>query len=153
MDSQQVEIAGRNLLVTQLVRDGLEVARPERDHGVDLIAYLDLDETGGGFVAVPIQMKAATASAFSIFAKYEKFARLLLAYVWHVDEPEAACTYALSYAEALAVADAMRWTGTASWARGGYSMSRPSKRLRELLEPYRMAPGDWRRKVTALGAR
>jgi hypothetical protein len=27
-----------------LVRDGLEVARPERDRGVDLITYLDLEK-------------------------------------------------------------------------------------------------------------
>jgi hypothetical protein len=39
VDSQTVEIIGRNFLVSQLVRDGVEVARPERDHGIDLIAY------------------------------------------------------------------------------------------------------------------
>jgi hypothetical protein len=30
-DSQIVEIVGRNWLVTELYRSGLEVARPERD--------------------------------------------------------------------------------------------------------------------------
>lgn len=38
LDSQSVEIIGRNFLVSQLVADGLEVTRPERDRGVDLIA-------------------------------------------------------------------------------------------------------------------
>ena len=37
MDSQATEIVGRNYLVSQLVRDDLEVAKPERDRGVDLI--------------------------------------------------------------------------------------------------------------------
>src|ERR1035441_207094 len=99
MDTQTVEIIGRNYLISQLVRDGLEVARPERDHGVDLIAYLDLDETGGGFVACPIQMKAATARSFSLAKKSEKFSRLLLAHVWHVHVPDDACAYVLTYAE------------------------------------------------------
>ena len=91
MDGQTVEIIGRNYLVSMLVRDGLEVARPERDRGVDLIAYLDLEKTGGSFTACPIQMKAATRSSFSLFQKYTKFSRLLLAYVWHVQNPDEAC--------------------------------------------------------------
>jgi hypothetical protein len=106
-DTQTTEIIGLNWLVSELVRDGLEVARPERDHGIDLIAYLDLDETGGGFVACPIQMKAATTEAFAISAKYAKFSRLLLVYVWHVDSFERACAFALSYSEAVDVADVM----------------------------------------------
>jgi len=44
MDGQTVEIIGRNYLVSMLVRDGLEVARPERARGVDLITYLDLEK-------------------------------------------------------------------------------------------------------------
>jgi len=87
LDAQTVEIVGRNLLVSLLARDGLEVARPERDRGVDLIAYLDLDEESGRFAACPIQMKAATSRSFSLMRKYEKFPQLLLAYIWHVDDP------------------------------------------------------------------
>jgi hypothetical protein len=151
MDAQAVEIIGRNFLVSQLVRDGLEVARPERDHGVDLIAYLDLDATGGGFTACPIQMKAATTSSFSLFQKYTRFSRLLLAYVWHVREPDMACAFALSYSEAFAVAEQMGWTRTLSWQRSGYSTTRPSKRLLDLLKPYLMSTGDWKRKVDQVG--
>jgi hypothetical protein len=106
MDSQTVEIIGRNYLVSMLVSDGLEVARPERDRGVDLIAYLDLDEAGR-FVACPIQMKAATTASFSLSSKYERIAQLLLAYVWCANDPDQACTYALRYDEAKSVADQM----------------------------------------------
>jgi len=53
MDSQTVEIIGRNYLVSRLVSDGLEVARPERDRGVDLIAYLDLDEADASCCSSP----------------------------------------------------------------------------------------------------
>ena len=109
MDAQSVEIVGRNYLVSQLVRDGLEVARPERDRGVDLIACLDLDETGGGFVACPIQMKAASARQFGVARKYEKFSKLLFAYVWNVHEPGKACTYALTFPKRLV--SPKRWAG------------------------------------------
>ena len=57
LDSQQVELIGRNLLIAQLVADGLEVAVPTRDRGVDLIVYSDREEHGR-FVAKPIQLKA-----------------------------------------------------------------------------------------------
>jgi len=33
-DSQATEIVGRSWLTSQLYRAGIEVARPERDHGV-----------------------------------------------------------------------------------------------------------------------
>lgn len=146
MDGQSVEIIGRNFLVSQLVADGLEVARPERDRGVDLIAYLDLDEAGR-FVACPIQMKAATAASFSLFRKYERIAQLLLVYVWNAQEPGRARAYALRYSEAKAVADEMGWTRTESWRRGGYSTTRPSRRLQGLLDPFLMGSGAWHRRV------
>lgn len=38
LDPQQVEIIGRNWLVGELGRAGLEVADPVRDKGVDLLA-------------------------------------------------------------------------------------------------------------------
>jgi len=146
-----VEIIGRSYLVSMLVSDGLEVARPERDRGVDLIAYLDLDEAGR-FVACPIQLKAATTASFSLFSKYERIAQLLLAYVWYPNDPGQACAYALRYDEAKSVADQMDWTRTESWrARGWYSTTRPSRRLQTLLEPYRMGAGDWRCKVQEAG--
>jgi hypothetical protein len=133
-----------------LVVDGLEVARPERDRGVDLIAYLDLDEAGR-FVACPIQMKAATIASFSVFSKYERIAQLLLVHVWYANDPDQACAYALRYDEAESVADQMGWTGTDSWHRGGYTTTRPSRRLQAILAPYRMGPGEWRRKVQEAG--
>ena len=150
MDSQTVEIIGRNYLVSLLVSDGLEVARPERDRGVDLIAYLDLDEAGR-FVACPIQMKTATTASFSLHRKYERIAQLLLVYVWYASDPAQACAYALRYDEANSVADEMGWTLTESWNRGGYSTTRPSERLLTLLAPYRMRAGYWRRKVQEAG--
>ena len=39
VDSQLIEIIGRNRLINELLRGGLEVATPLRDRGIDLIAY------------------------------------------------------------------------------------------------------------------
>ena len=42
MDTQTIEILGRNRLVNELLVAGLEVAIPLRDRDIDLIAYIDL---------------------------------------------------------------------------------------------------------------
>jgi len=135
----------------ELLRDGLEVALPERDRGIDLIAYVDLDQSGGSFVARPIQMKARTSPAFSVASKYERFPSLLLAYLWNVDQPHDLEAYFMTYEEAVIIAGRMGWTETASWKGGLYRMSPPSVQLCELLQPHRMAPGKWRAKVIQSG--
>lgn len=148
LDSQQIELIGRSLLISELLRDGIEVALPERDRGIDLIAYVDLDEAHGTFLARPIQLKARTTPAFSIAPKYERFPGLLLAYLWNVDRPSALEAFCLTYAEALGIAQEMGWTETKSFREGGlYRMSPPSTRLLALLERHRMSPGRWRAKI------
>jgi len=77
MDTQIVEILGRQRLVAELLRDGLEVAMPARDRGVDLVAYADLSQQVASFAARPIQMKASSTSAFGVFRKYERVADLI----------------------------------------------------------------------------
>lgn len=147
MDTQITEILGRNRLIDELLLAGLEIAIPARDRGVDLIAYVDLESKVSGFVAFPIQMKAASSRAFSIDRKYSKIANLILAYVWGLQEPEHAVTYALTYSEAVAVAEAMGWTKTDSWTKGKYSTSAPSKKLCDLLRPYKMSPAAWWQRI------
>jgi hypothetical protein len=142
-DSQVVELLGRHRLIGELLRDGLEVAVPVRDRGIDLIAYADLSKQVARFASSPIQMKAATTSAFSVDQKYARIADLILAYVWHVDEPREAVTFALRYADAVAIAEKMGWIKTASWQQGCYTTTSPSTRLRGLLEEHRMKSGDW----------
>jgi hypothetical protein len=153
LDTQQVELIGRNLLVSVLLRDGLEVARPERDRGVDVIAYIDLPDSGGWFIACPIQMKAYSAAGFSVESKYGRFPGLLIAHLWNVAEPSAFESYCLTYPESLDVAERMAWTATASWKTGAYSTTNPSRRLRALLQKYRMEPGGWAAKVQSASAR
>ena len=149
MDTQTIEILGRNRLVDELLVAGLEVAMPLRDRGIDLIAYVDLAAVASKFAAVPIQMKAASKRAFSIDRKYAKISNLVLVYVWGLRSPEHAESFALTYPEALAIAKALKWTKTSiSWGeKGKYSTSHPSKELCELLAPYNMSSDSWRKKI------
>lgn len=145
LDSQQIELIGRNLLIAALMADGLEVAVPQRDRGVDLLVYSDLDE-GGQFLARPIQLKTSSKQAFGFDAKYTKFHDLLLAYVWNVDAgADRVEMFCLSQDEARAIGSAMDWDKTASWAKGQYTTSRPSTKLLALLAEHRMESGSWKR--------
>jgi hypothetical protein len=146
----QVELAGRSWLTGQLVRSGLEVARPERDRGIDLIVYRDrADEGDQRFTAYPIQMKAAMSEVFSLDPKYEYIPRLIMVYVWHLWKSSKTICYAMTYPEALQIAEEMGYTKTASWMTGakthkrGYSTTKPSKRLKLLLRSHLMTPRKW----------
>src|SRR5688572_380270 len=105
MDSQLLEIAGRHRLVEQLLEAGIEVSLPIRDHGIDLIAYIDLDSDSKRFLSVPIQMKAASQAIFSINQRYSRFPDLLLAYVWYANNPAKTVVYVMTQAEAMRIGD------------------------------------------------
>ena len=133
-DTQIIEILGRNWLVNSLFGAGIEVARPERDKGIDLIAYA-ID--GDLFRAVPIQVKAASERAFSVDRKYDRFANLLIVYVWNLQAQIATEAYAMTYPEVVEVVKHMGWV----WdGQSRYSTSNPARKLVALLEPYRMTP-------------
>ncbi len=141
LDTQQVEVLGRNLLITTLVSSGLEVARPERDRGVDLIAYLDL--AGEAFFALPLQMKAATQRVVSVDKKYERLPWLHIVYAWSVRDPAQAQFFCLSPTEALALATRLGWTETNAWTRDGrYATNAPSARVLEALQPHEMRTAE-----------
>lgn len=147
MDTQHVELLGRNLLVGELLRSDLEVALPMRDRGVDLVVYADLSKKVKSFAAVPIQLKASTARSFSVDKKYERISNLLLVHVWHVNDGQEPVFYALRYPEAVKVLEQMGYADTPSWGRGGYSTSNPSRKLCEKLAPYKMDQSQWWEKI------
>ena len=146
MDSQIVELLGRHVLINQLLDAELEVAQPVRDHGVDLIAYVD---RGPKFAARPIQFKACRHQGFSIAEKYATFPDLLLAYVWNVEAHAKQETFAMSYQEAYGVAEEMGWTTTQSWQENHiYTTTAPGAKLCGLLERYSMTCDKWWQAVT-----
>lgn len=151
-DTQNVELAGRNLLATSLQLAGVEVARPERDHGIDLIVYLDKDI----FQAVPIQVKVSSEENFGAWPRYSEFPQLVLVFIWHVhDKPR---FFALTQDDSIRIAETMGWTKTRSWkgeasVPKGYSTRSPSAELRALLDQHEVkSPADWKR-VLFPGAR
>jgi len=148
MDTQIIELLGRNKLISEILRSGLEVALPERDRGIDLITYTDFSDKSDFFIAKPIQMKASTKEVFGIWKKYSKFNDLIIAYIWYIEEEDKSITYALTYGEAFEICKKMGWSETISWKQnGGYSTTKPSKKLKELLEPYKMNSNKWKGKI------
>ena len=146
-DTQLLEIVGRHRLIERLLAAGVEVAIPARDRGVDLIAYLDLDQQQGKFLAVPIQMKAAAGAIFAVNQKYWKFPELLIAYVWNANSLRECEIFVATQAEACRIADEMGYTKTASWQKGAYVVTRPSPRLIEKLDQFRVSDTEWLRRL------
>jgi len=133
--------------MSQLQQAGIEVARPERDRGVDLIAYLEFPQ----FIACPIQLKVSSKSAFCVYR--EKHRGMLLVYVWHVQDSSKTVALAMTWKEAEAIAQKMGWAAKPSYRKPkGYwrvptvnmnSRKQSVRTLCSLLERYRMTPGDW----------
>ena len=146
MDTQVIELVGRNRLVNELLEGGIEVALPLRDRGIDLLVYLDRGDDLEQFIAVPIQLKVSSGSRFTVQQKYSSFPNLLMVYLWGIGTNEVAETIALTQPEAVSIADAIGWTKTASWENGMYTATISAK-LRALLEPYRITPPEWRAKL------
>jgi hypothetical protein len=150
-DTQITALAGLHYLISQLLDGGVEVAEPVRDHGIDLIAYVDQMETSGQFFACPIQLKTNQDARFSLYRKYEKFPNLLMVYAWNISGDTRAL-YALTYYEAKELLQkgtkGKDHTKSNSWTKenGGYHV-RASPAWQKLLEPYQMKSGQWREKI------
>lgn len=135
-----MEILGRSILKTELIRAGLEVATPERDNGIDLVVYRW--RLPGDFVAVPIQMKASSNFSFGIDRKYARIPRLVLSFVVGI-ESGANRIISLTYDEALDVASRLGWTRTPSWIDGGkYVRQKESRELARCLAPFTVSRWD-----------
>lgn len=141
LDSQQIESLGRAALTAALVGDGLEVAQPTRDAGIDLLAF-----TVKPWKVIPIQMKVATGAGFSVQRKYDRIPNLVMVYIWNARSADQVEFYAMSFRDARRIAGILGWTKTASWRKGGgYTTTRPSRRVKEAIAQHRMSPGRWRR--------
>jgi len=143
LDSQQIEIIGKQLVIANLLAANLEVAVPIRDHGIDLIAFQDRAEDGL-FKACPLQLKTASDAIFGLDSKYQHFTGLRIVFVWNAKEPSDARLFALTYDEAEKVMAKMQYDQTGSWAKGRYITTRPSEKLREMLGQFELkSPSEW----------
>lgn len=140
-----MELLGRNRLIGELLKAGIEVAIPIRDRGTDLILYLDKDFAHGRFSGVPLQIKCSTQSGFGIHKKYESFPDLVIVHLWNVESLTEYRSFATTYSDSLAIAERTGWTKTRSWTqKGGYDCTKPGKQLRELLQPFEMNAERWK---------
>jgi hypothetical protein len=144
MDTQQIGIIGKHILIANLLAANLEVAEPIRDHGIDLIVYQD-DADDGNFVACPIQLKTSSSSIFSLNKKYKHFPKLRIVYVWGAENPFDAQIFALTYQEAESVLVEMKYSESPTWQNKEiYTQTRPSPELKRVLERFRVkSPGEW----------
>jgi hypothetical protein len=140
-DTGAVELAGRSILVNELLAAGVEVASPVRDRGFDIIAYLD----NGSFKARPIQLKASSGSGLGIDAKYDRFPDLVHVFLWQVIDGAPSPIFALRQDDIYKIATASGWLETESWRKDKrYSRRNIGKALLELMAPYRMRRERWR---------
>jgi hypothetical protein len=147
LDKQQVEVIGRNVVTNQLLREGIEVAEPVRDRGVDLVAYRPKEE-GEAFQARPLQLKVASDRDFSVYQKYAAFNDMVVVYVWRVAYDDGPEVYALTTQETLDVAERRGWTDTNTWqTKQQYNDTTVTGPTQEAVDPYRIRPGEWRAKL------
>ena len=151
LDSQQVEIVGKQIVIANLIAAGLEVAEPIRDRGIDLIAFRD-GIAGGQFIARPLQIKTSSGESFELDKKYRPFDSLRIVEVWLPEPiiPNEAKLFSFTYDEAERVLNQMGYNMTKSWndpakpLQGRYR-TRAGKQLKAILErEFRInRPEDW----------
>jgi hypothetical protein len=144
MDTQQIEIIGKHILIANLLAANLEVAEPIRDHGIDLIVFRDGSDDSK-FIACPIQLKTATDEAFELYGKYERFPDLRIVYVWNVRNPKDAEFYCLTYVEAISLLKSLKHKQFSFLEEHGYWYTgKPSKELKKMLKEYQVSmPEGW----------
>jgi hypothetical protein len=79
-----------------------------------------------------------------LYSKYERFPGLRIVYVWNAKVPAEAQVFALNYQEAQEVLVEMEYDKTKSWKGGHYVTTKPSKKLKKILDKFRVnAPKEW----------
>lgn len=145
MDSQTIELLGRNRLVDELLQAGLEVALPVAQRGVDLIVFTHQND--GSFVACPVQLRASSGRKFTIDHASDKMPNLIYAFVWGIGSDKVA-TYALTHKEMQRIGESTGYSLMQSSQRALYDHA-SNRSLLDELERYRMTPDAWRSKLLA----
>ncbi|EIP96367.1 hypothetical protein OpiT1DRAFT_00782 [Opitutaceae bacterium TAV1] len=98
------EFLGTFRFIEKLLSEGLAVAKPLVDDGVDLIVYADRKPLIDRFAAVPIQLKCYSEDGFIVDEKYGKIEGLFIAYIWFSGDHSKLKIYVLPYSVADALA-------------------------------------------------
>jgi hypothetical protein len=154
MDTQQIGIIGKHILIADLLLAGLEVAEPIRDHGIDRIVFRDSNvdsEDPVKFSARPIQLKTSSKKTFELYRKYDRFDELRIVYVWNAESIwvegflSRPVIYCLKYKDAEEILKAGKHTETKSWNPGRHWFTNnPSPEMVKRLEKFQVkSPKDW----------
>src|SRR6185503_9291869 len=134
-NSFSVNAAGRDWLLAQLTRAGFSASV-----GPGKLFTVATDGASPRLVRVI----AARQRIFSLRPTLNTLPNLLLIYLWYVDDPAKTVAYALTYQQALAIANKKGWTNTPSWLNDGYYYdSHVGDELLALLAPYPVQAGQW----------
>lgn len=124
----QIERIGTAHLIAELYKEGIKIAFPDIDDGVDLIAYTDSVTTG--FRSVPIQIKCFSGSGFSSNKSYLKTPSLKIAYIWNVGKSVGPRFFLMPYESAEEIVSSKKWSRKA----GRYARTSSSSVLEAALE-------------------
>lgn len=148
-DTGATEVLGRTWFTAELVRAGIEVARPERDIGVDLLAY-----TADGAWMLPIQLKTIGLYGITVWQKYVGMP-IGIVYVLLGDRDGGFAGRAETTAYLLTPAQA--WELPAALGKKfdpefhvTYRFRGLTGALTEKLEEYRVLPGTWEERLGRL---
>jgi hypothetical protein len=148
-DTGVIEVLGRSWFIAQLLRSGVEVARPERDIGVDLIAY-----TSSASWMVPIQLKTVGLNGVTVFQKYlDEPVAIVYVLLGDLDGGTAGRAETSAYlltpedAWALPTALGQKFDPNVHTTCRFSSLARP---LVEKLEAHRVRPGTWGERLARL---
>jgi hypothetical protein len=128
--TQQVERLAMAFLVNALENDGVMVATPMFDSGIDFVAYRTNE--AGKFDAVPVQLKSSTKKGFYTNKKYLQIPGLKIIYMRHVDNDLSDVrAFCMPYPLAEKIVDEQERS-----RKDGAYFTQGSQRLEEALVPY-----------------
>ena len=142
--------AGIRIFESQVREAGLRLVEPSKKNGIDFFisseAHADEEEA-----SFRVKLKTSIHEVFSLYKKESRIPRLLMAYVWHANEPKDSEVYALTYKEALEIVKSKPYFTSKSWIdKGGYSVTHAGAELKEKLKGYRMTPEKWHQRLQSL---
>jgi len=142
--------AGIRIFESQVREAGLRLVEPSKKNGIDFFISSKA-QAGEEGAPVPVKLKTSIHEVFSFYKKESGIPRLLMAYVWHANEPKDSEVYALTYKEALEIVKTKPYVTSKSWIdEGGYSVTHAGAELKEMLEQYRMNPEKWHQRLQSI---
>lgn len=150
MDAMTLRLLGRNRVIDDLLRAGLQTALPLVDGtGIDLFAFGMPRGAHERWVSAPVRVRASSGRAFAIDEGADRVPGLLHAFVWGLGGSDER-VYVLNHREARTIAEQMGFALPQTGQFALYDHQAPTRSLMELIEPYRTGSDRWRDRLNEL---